>query len=168
MKEELRVRFARLGRAPDIVRVSSGSPADLVIRPADGLAAVKAISAMEAFVRRHTPLLKAKRAVEVMIEQGEAVVHVPMVESAKALGADLRKAGVAAFLIAAEDVDVKRVRADLGLTQEQFAMRYGLDIDALQNWEQGRCRPDRATLAYLRAIAAAPREVAEAQEQELA
>ena len=65
-------------------------------------------------------------------------------------------------------VDVKPLRAALGLTQEQFALRFDLDIDAVQNWEQGRCKPDRATLAYLRAIAAAPREVAAAQEEEMA
>ena len=65
-------------------------------------------------------------------------------------------------------MDVKQVRAGLGLTPEQFALRFGIDVDALQNWEQGLCNPDRATLAYLRAIAEAPRDVAAAQEEEMA
>lgn len=168
MKQELKERLARLARAPDIDRVSSGSPADLVIRPADGLAKVKTISAIKTLVRRGAALLKAKRAVEVMVENGEAIVHVPMVESAKTLARELKAAGVVVRRVASAVVDVKQVRATLGLTQEQFALRFGLDIDAVQNWEQGRCKPDRATLAYLRAIAAAPREVAAAQEEEMA
>ena len=51
------------------------------------------------------------------------------------------------------------------LTQEQFALRYGLDVDAVQNWEQGRYQPDRATLAYLRVIERQPTEAARAQEE---
>ncbi len=103
-----------------------------------------------------------------MVEDGEAIVHVPMVECAKTLSLDLAAAGVAVRRVASAAVDAKLVRAGLGLTQEQFALRFGLDIDAVQNWEQGRCKPDRATLAYLRAIAAAPDVVAAAQEGEMA
>ncbi len=168
MKQELKARLARLGQGRGISRVHSGSPADLVLRPADGLARVKTISAMEALVRRGMALLKAKRAIEVMVEHGEVVVHVPTIESLGALAGELCIAGVAAKRLAHTAVDVKAIRAGLGLTQEQFALRFGLDIDALQNWEQGRCMPDKPALAYLRAIAAAPREVAAAQEGEMA
>ena len=52
MKREFKERFARLERAPGIDRVSSGSPAAIVIRPADSLAGVRTISAIEALVRR--------------------------------------------------------------------------------------------------------------------
>ncbi|HEX5998391.1 MAG TPA: helix-turn-helix domain-containing protein [Hyphomicrobiaceae bacterium] len=52
----------------------------------------------------------------------------------------------------------------LGLSQEQFARRFNLDLDALQNWEQGRRSPDRTVLSYLRVIAAAPETAARAQE----
>ena len=168
MKQELKARIARLGRTPDIDRVSSGSPVDLVIRPAGALAKVKTISAIEALVRRGTTLLKAKRAVEAMVGCGEAVVQVPTIEDAGGLAADLRAAGVVGKRLACSSIDVKAIRAGLGLTQEQFALRFGLDIDAVQNWEQGRCQPDKATASYLRAIGKRPREVAEAQEEEMA
>ena len=66
-----------------------------------------------------------------------------------------------------DDGDDGEQQVGLGLTQEQFALRFGIDVDALQNWEQGRCQPDKASASYLRAIAAIPRQVAEAQEEEL-
>ena len=79
------------------------------------------------------------------------------------LARELRDAGNGARRVARSPVDVKAIRAALGLSQEQFACRFGLDIDAVPNWEQGRCQPDRPAQAVLRAITAAPREVAAAQ-----
>jgi DNA-binding transcriptional regulator YiaG len=147
--------------------VQCGSPVDLVIRPANGLPPVLTISAIKSLFRRGVPLARAKRTVEAMVEHGEAVIHLPTVEDVRVLAAELLASGVAAKRLASADVDVKAVRARLGLTQEQFALRFGLEIDALQNWEQGRCQPDKASASYLRAIAAKPREVAEAQEEEV-
>ena len=122
---------------------------------------------MEAIVRRGVPLARAKRTIEHMVSHGEASVHVPTVESEAELARELRAAGVQATRVGGAEVDVKSLRARLDLTQEQFALRYGLDIDAVQNWEQGRCQPDRPAQAYLRAIAAAPEAVARAQEVEM-
>jgi DNA-binding XRE family transcriptional regulator len=167
MKQEVKARLSRLDHVRDDDRVVSGSPVDLVLRPADARPHVLTISAVKALVRRGVVLLRAKRTVEAMVETGEAFVHVPTVEDVHVLAAGLRAAGVTAARVGAVQVDAKTVRAGLGLTQEQFALRFGLDIDAVQNWEQGRYPPDRATVAYLRAIAAAPREVAAAQEEAL-
>lgn len=36
------------------------------------------------------------------------------------------------------DERVKALRAKLGLTQEQFADRYDLELSTIKNWEQGR------------------------------
>ena len=49
-------------------------------------------------------------------------------------------------------VDVKAVREKSGLSQVQFADRYGFNPRTLQDWEQGRARPDAAVLAYLKVI----------------
>ena len=57
---------------------------------------------------------------------------------------------------------VKRVRTELSLSQEAFAARYGIPVATLRQWEMGRRAPDRATLSYLRAIAALPAEIAAA------
>jgi putative transcriptional regulator len=47
------------------------------------------------------------------------------------------------------------------LLQEQFAVRFGFDLDTLQNWER---KPDRAVMAYLRVIERMPDAASEAQE----
>jgi putative transcriptional regulator len=61
-----------------------------------------------------------------------------------------------------EDVDVRAVRTATGLSRAEFARRFALDPRALQDWEQGRRRPDRAARAYLTVIARRPEAVVEA------
>jgi putative transcriptional regulator len=51
---------------------------------------------------------------------------------------------------------VKIVRRSLGLTQEEFAARYGIPLGTLRDWEQGRTEPDRPARAYIRVIASNP------------
>jgi putative transcriptional regulator len=60
------------------------------------------------------------------------------------------------------DVDVRAVRNATGLSRTEFARRFALDLRALQDWEQGRRRPDRAARAYLTVIARRPEAVVEA------
>jgi putative transcriptional regulator len=60
------------------------------------------------------------------------------------------------------EVDVRAVRAATGLSRTEFARRFALDPRALQDWEQGRRRPDRAARAYLTVIARRQAAVEEA------
>ena len=55
-----------------------------------------------------------------------------------------------------ETVDVKAIRASLGLSQAGFAARFGLSLHSLRNWEQGKRTPDPAARAYLKVIEKAP------------
>jgi putative transcriptional regulator len=50
------------------------------------------------------------------------------------------------------DIDVKAVRRKSGLSQSQFADRYCFNPRTLQEWEQGRRKPDSAVRAYLTVI----------------
>lgn len=104
-------------------------------------------------------LLRAKRAVESMVYHGKAFVYVPKVESLDALIQELADAKVKATALPNADIDVSAIREKLDLTQEQFAVRYGLDVDAVRNWEAGRRTPDTAAQSYLRAIRANPEAV---------
>ena len=165
MKPELKELLERLGPIRGLSRVSTGSPFVLAIRPLDGLAGVRTIDAMKALAYRGMTLLKAKRAVEAMVENGLAYISVPTVESLSALAEELRAAGVLASRLRDSTVDVKALRERLSLTQEQFALRFALALDAVRNWEQGRSEPDTAAMAYLRAIEQCPIEVAAAQEE---
>lgn len=57
---------------------------------------------------------------------------------------------------------VKTVRRSLGLTQEEFAARYGIPLGTLRDWEQGRTEPDQPARAYIRVIACNPEWVSRA------
>lgn len=59
-------------------------------------------------------------------------------------------------------LEVRKIRAATGLSRAEFCRRYALDVRALQDWEQGRRRPDRAARAYLTVIARRPKAVEEA------
>jgi transcriptional regulator with XRE-family HTH domain len=61
-----------------------------------------------------------------------------------------------------EEVDVVAIRTRLGLSQGKFASRFGFKLDALQNWEQGRRRPDGPARAFLRVIEREPKAVSRA------
>lgn len=59
-------------------------------------------------------------------------------------------------------LEVRKIRAATGLSRAEFCKRYALDVRAMQDWEQGRRRPDRAARAYLTVIARKPKAVEEA------
>ena len=62
-------------------------------------------------------------------------------------------------LVQAPDVDVRDVRRKIGLSQAQFATKFGFPPATLRNWEQGRARPDAPTRVLLAVIARHPEAV---------
>jgi DNA-binding transcriptional regulator YiaG len=54
---------------------------------------------------------------------------------------------------------VRALRAKLGLSQSQFALRFGFTIDTVQQYEQGRRRPSGPASTLLRVIEAEPEAV---------
>lgn len=145
-----------------IPRVSSGSPAVFVLcLPADRIVP-RPIDAMLALVRRGLTMLEAKRTVEEAAEHGRAFVRVPMVEDAAALSQELAEAGLPAARVRVRAVDLPKLREALGLTMEQFALRYGLETETLRRWETGELQPDATARSYLQAIANSPKLVEEA------
>lgn len=58
----------------------------------------------------------------------------------------------------------KIIRRALGLTQQEFAIRFRIPVGTLRDWEQGAAEPDQAARAYLTVIARNPKAVAEALE----
>jgi len=61
-----------------------------------------------------------------------------------------------------EQVDVKAIRSKLGLSQAEFSRRYAVSPRSLQEWEQGRRRPEGAVRAYLTVIDRNPQAVEKA------
>ena len=58
--------------------------------------------------------------------------------------------------------DVRRIREQLGLSQSEFATRFGLSVRTIQQWEQGRAVPDQPARVLLRVIEHAPTTVSRA------
>ena len=59
-------------------------------------------------------------------------------------------------------VDVKAVRAKVGMTQEQFAARFGFSTATLRHWERGDRSPHGPALVLLNVIEHNPQVVIEA------
>jgi putative transcriptional regulator len=60
------------------------------------------------------------------------------------------------------EIDVRRIRTKLGMTQTEFAREFGFSVDTLRHWEQGRRMPDGAARSYLLVIDRAPKAVQKA------
>lgn len=58
-------------------------------------------------------------------------------------------------------VDVRAIRAGLGLSQTAFARRFGFSPATLREWEQGRRQPEAAARVLLLVIASRPEVVDE-------
>jgi len=59
-------------------------------------------------------------------------------------------------VVVPDQVDVAALRARLDLSQASFAQTFGLDLGAVQAWEQQRRRPDRTARILLAVIAREP------------
>ena len=167
-RSSLRERVARADGVRAGSRVKSGTAIALNLRPDRGrLGPVATIPAIEALVKRHMPLLRAKRAIEAMQADGVVFVVVPRVEKIDALVEELRAAGVMArpsIMRRAgsrrtDAIDVAALRQRLGMTQEEFATVFQIALPVVRNWEQGRNRPDGVAAVMLRMIETHPKEV---------
>src|SRR5438477_8216684 len=59
-------------------------------------------------------------------------------------------------------IDVRATRRRLGLSQSEFAAKFGFQPATLKNWEQGRTRPDGPARVLLAVIARHPEAVEDA------
>jgi putative transcriptional regulator len=88
-----------------------------------------------------------------------------LVESARQAGRIRRGEANANHVREFAPMDVKAVRLRLCKSQSEFARMIGVSVSTLQNWEQGRRRPEGPARALLRLAAANPEAVAAALEK---
>ena len=50
------------------------------------------------------------------------------------------------------DIDVQALRKRIGLTQEEFAAKFGISLGTLRHWERGDRKPHGPALVLLRVI----------------
>ncbi len=93
-------------------------------------------------------------------ERQGVAVRLPDVPNPTAFEAGLQKIGVIAERrLVPDHIDVAAIRQKLGLSQDEFALRFGLDVATIRNWEQGRHQPDGASRVLLRVIERHPAAV---------
>lgn len=55
-------------------------------------------------------------------------------------------------IVLPDEVNVKSIRSKMGMSQAEFARAFCINPRTLQDWEQGRRKPDATTRAYLAVI----------------
>ncbi len=99
-------------------------------------------------------LRNAKDAIDQIMAGRNVVVLLP--QAPGDIKNQLAAFGITAQTIDVHNIDVRDLRQSLGLTQQQFALAYGLEADTVQNWEQGRAKPQGAALVLLNLIEREP------------
>lgn len=59
-------------------------------------------------------------------------------------------------------VEVKKVRAQLGMSQSQFASAFGISVSTLRHWERGDRTPHGPALVLLNVVSKEPQAVLKA------
>lgn len=65
-----------------------------------------------------------------------------------------------------QSIDVKKLRERLGMSQPEFALKFGFSLGTLRQWEQGRRSPDGPARVLLAVICHSPNVVKKALEKE--
>jgi len=60
------------------------------------------------------------------------------------------------------EVDVRKIRRRMKLSQDEFATKFGLPVATVREWEQNRRRPEGAARVLLRVIEREPDAVSRA------
>jgi DNA-binding transcriptional regulator YiaG len=160
---ELKARLARLGpvRDADPPPLFSGELVPLVLRlegPLD-----KPISVAKRLRAAGLTLRAAHAVINRLAETRLAICRIAEGANIAALAADLASMNVHTYRRRhLEPSLIAEVRARHGLSQREFAEVLGVDIDTLQNWEQGRNRPDAAALNLVMAFDKSPELVEQA------
>ena len=152
----VRVQAAPSGRFD-----SGGERVDLVLIPPTSGRLGDVFEIAHLLVRAGVPVRTAKKTVASLAGGQTTYVEAPAVADYDGLRKKLMGQKVAVHRIVKRTVDIKALRARLGISQEAFAGRYGLDIKTLQNWEQGRTTPEGPAAILLQLIDRDPDKVVE-------
>ncbi len=152
-KSSFKEALARRGEAGEKSPGRSGSRISLVLRAGGEID--RPVDVARSLMSSGLSLRKAHEVLTRLTAGESAPVQVQAPDLA-ALVAALAKLNVAARAIRRPSADIRVIRKRLGLSQPEFALRFGLELDTIRNWEQGRNTPDAATQILLKVIEARP------------
>ena len=90
-----------------------------------------------------------------------ATVGKSLIRAAKEAAAIARGDKKPARIFVPSDIDVKEIRRNLQLTQDDFASEFGFTVNQIRDWEQRRTRPTGGARAYLLLIESEPERIRE-------
>jgi len=153
-RERLERRENTEARSP----APSGSPVSIVLRL--GGAVGQPVTLIQTLACWGLGLRKAHEVVTRLVAGEKLPVLLANAPEPAEVASTLERLGVAVgFPHPPTSIDVKAIRAKLGLTQKEFAARFCFDVDSVQNWEQGRYQPDSPTRILLKVIEQHPEAV---------
>ena len=159
---ELKARLARLGpvRDADPPPSFSGDAVPLLLRLVGPLD--KPVTVVRRLYAAGMTLHAAHDIINRLAETRLAICRVAEGAGIPALAADLAAMNVHTYRRRQLDPDlIAQVRNRHGMSQREFAEVLGLDVDTLQNWEQGRNRPDPAALSLMMVFDKSPELIQE-------
>ena len=164
MNSESKVLLERLGPIRDVSRAPSSSDESVVVvlrrtGPLD-----RAVTVARRLFAAGLTLRQAHTAIDQLAAAGRTACAVARSEDLRQFAGDLAAMNVELrrrLPASADAADIVAMRADRRLSQREYAEMLGVDVRTLQNWEQGRNRPDPAAVGLMRLFARA-RDMVEA------
>jgi DNA-binding transcriptional regulator YiaG len=156
-KSSFREQLDRAENTAENARTRSGFPAVRLILAPERIE--QPVDIARILVANGVSLRKAHDTINRLAAGNTVALEVPTSDKDR-IASDLGNAGVNTAFIEYPHADIKRIRENLGYSQAEFAMRYAIEIDTLQNWEQGRNKPDQALQLMFKMIETSP-ELAE-------
>jgi putative transcriptional regulator len=162
---ELLARLERLGpvRVVSPIRLPSEKQLVLLLRRTGPLD--KPVTVVRRLMAAKSSMRAGHDAINRLAAHGWAVCTVSRDEDIDALVADLSAMNVQVRRRRSRSgptPDIAALRARHGLSQREYADLLGIDVRTLQNWEQGRNRPDPAAVSLMRIFDRAPQAFEEA------
>jgi DNA-binding transcriptional regulator YiaG len=162
---ELKPRIARLGPVRDVSRAPLSSDESIVVVLHRVGALDKGVLIARRLFAAGLTLKQAHEAINKLASIGWSVCAIAKSADLHALANELTAWNVEVrkkLPVSGTIVDIAEMRARRGLSQREYADLLGLDVRTLQNWEQGRNRPDPAAISLMRIFDRAPDIVGEA------
>ncbi len=125
----------------------------------------QAISVARRLLAAGLTLKQAHDAINKLAELSWSVCAIAKIEDMRLLASDLAALNVEVrrkLSAPSQPANITEMRARRGLSQREYADLLSLDVRTLQNWEQGRNRPDPAAISLMRIFDRAPDMVGEA------
>jgi DNA-binding XRE family transcriptional regulator len=146
LKEALAHRASIEGAPPN----RSGSSVPLALRADPERGMPRPVDLVRLLTRNGLSLRKAHDILNRLARDEAVPVKLPAVTDPDALVSELAALGVHGVRRSEPElVDIAALRERLGLTQREFAVRYGFELGTLRNWEQRRSEPDAHTKILL-------------------